>query len=302
MNIVRYIRNVCTYTRFELRNYILQAMKLEQVLDKLNSFEKNSFLKIINDIVSSNPKNIKEVDKILTSDTNRDLKNIDNIHVAKVFNLIQEEYAEYVNAEFLNTTSQLDILIDILIRDGNCIMKQDWFSRLYEAELKIIDKKIKELAKAFEEGVSDVDAQRKRDYRIYKACLLTAYRNDDERNLDRKITTDELSIILTLSNQLELSQEEIKLINYMIVPIVKQNIDAVINDLKNVGILFYSKKANTVYVADEVVRVLRKVRGKEVADKFFRRVLRALREPQINMICKKHGIDWRQPYDKKLRT
>lgn len=276
-------------------------MKLELILDKLNSFEKNSFLKIINDIVADEPKNLKEVNKILTADTNRDLKNIDNINVAKVFNLIQDEFAAYVGKEFVNTASQLDILTDIIIRDGNCIMKQDWFSRLYDIELKHIDKKIKELGKSFETEKTGFDLQRRRDYKIYKACLQTAYTNDDYNNSDRKITSDELSILLTLSNELELSQEEIKLINYMIVPVEKQPIDSVINDLKNFGVLFYSKKLNTVFVADEVVRVLRKIRGKEVADKFFRRVLRLFREPQINLICKKHNIDWRQSYHQKIK-
>jgi len=276
-------------------------MKLKLILDKLNSFEKNSFLKIINDIVADNPKNIKQVDKILSTDTGRDLKSMDNINVARVFNLVQDEFTEYVRDEFVNTTSQLDILTDIITRDGNCIMKQDWFSRLYDTELKNIDKKVKGLEKSFENDKSDIEEQRKRDYKVYRACLHTAYTNDDEYNADRKITTEEQSILLTLSNQLELSQEEIKLINYMIVPIQKQPIDSVINDLKNVGVLFYSKKHNTVYVADEIVRVLRKVRGKEVADKFFRRVLRLFREPQVNLICKKYNVDWRLPYDQKIK-
>lgn len=276
-------------------------MKLEQILDKLNSFEKNSFLKIINDIVVKNPKNIKDVDKILSADMNRNLKNIDNINVAKVFNLIQEEFSAQVREEFVNTASQLDILTDIITRDGNCIMKQDWFSRLYETELKNINKKVKDLEKSFEDNKSKIEVKRKRDYKIYKACLLTAYTNDDKLNSDRKITMDEQSILLTLSKQLELSQEEIKLINYMIVPILKQPIDTIINDLKNVGVLFYSKKNSTVFIADEVVRVLRKLRGKEVADKFFRRVLRQFREPQINLICKKHNINWRQSYDQKIK-
>lgn len=275
-------------------------MKLELILDKLNSFEKNSFLNII-DHIRKNPKNVEKVDKILDAETNPDLKNVDSINIAKVFNLIQDEFAEYVRKEFVNTASQLDILTDIIIRDGNCIMRQDWFSRLYDAELKKIEKKVKALEKSFESDKSGVDEQRKRDYKIYKECLQTAYLNDDEKQFDRKITEDELSILLTLSNQLELSQEEIKLINYIIVPIKKQLIDIVINELKNVGVLFCSKKHNTVYVADEVVRVLRKVRGKEIADKFFRRVLRLIREPQINLICKKHNIDWRQPYEQKIK-
>ena len=275
-------------------------MKLESILDKLNSFEKNSFLNIIDDI-RKNPKNVGKVDKILDAETNPDLKNVDSINIARVFDLLQDDFAEYVSKEFVKTTSQLDILTDILIRDGNCIMKQDWFSRLYDRELKKIETKKKVLEKSFENDKSNVEEQRQRDYKIYKECLQTAYLNDDKKQFDRKITEDELSILLTLSSQLELSQEEIKLINYMIIPIEKQAVTEVINDLKNVGVLFYSRKHNTVYVADEVVGVLRKVRGKEVADKFFRRVLRLFREPQINLICKKHNIDWRQPYAQKIK-
>ena len=86
----------------------------------------------------------------------------------------------------------------------------------------------------------------------------------------------------------------------MIIPLKKLPIDSLINDLKQIGVIFYSKKNNTVYVADELVRILRKVRGKEVADKFFRRVLRLLHEPQINLICKKHNIDWRLPLNQKI--
>ena len=265
-----------------------------------NSFEKNAFLKIIDSIIANSPKNAIEIEKIL-SDKSKELKNIDNINVAKVFILVEDEFAEYVKKEFANTTSQLDILTDIIIKDGNCIMKQDWLARLYENELKVIDKKLKVFQKIFDSDNSGIKEQRIRDYKIYKACLHTAYTNDLEANQDAKITTDEQSILLTLSQHLELSQEEIKLINHIIVPFKKLEIDTVINTLKNIGIIFYSKKNSTVYVADEVVRILRKVRGKEVADKFFRRVLRYLREPQVNLICKKHNIDWRLPLEQKIK-
>lgn len=275
-------------------------MKLEKILDTLNSFEKNAFLKIIDSIIANSPKNAIEIEKIL-SDKSKELKNIDNINVAKVFILVEDEFAEYVKKEFANTTSQLDILTDIIIKDGNCIMKQDWLARLYENELKVIDKKLKVFQKIFDSDNLGIKEQRIRDYKIYKACLHTAYTNDLEANQDAKITTDEQSILLTLSQHLELSQEEIKLINHIIVPFKKLEIDTVINTLKNIGIIFYSKKNSTVYVADEVVRILRKVRGKEVADKFFRRVLRYLREPQVNLICKKHNIDWRLPLEQKIK-
>jgi len=275
-------------------------MKLEKILDNLNSFEKNSFLKIIDGILASTPKHSKEIDLVL-SDTSRDLKNLDSINIVKVFNLIEDEFAEYLKTEFVNTSSQLDILSDIITRDGNCIMKQDWFTRLYEIKLKNLDKKLKTFEKSLKDEKSKIDDNRRRDYKIYKACLHTAYFNDIDNNQDTKVTTDEQTILITLSQQLGLSQEEIKLINYLIIPVKKLEINSVINDLKSIGVIFYSRRTSTIYVADEVVKILRKVRGKEIADKFFRRVLKLLRESQINLICKKYNIDRKFPIDQKIR-
>ncbi|MFD0931830.1 hypothetical protein ACFQ0R_04375 [Psychroflexus salinarum] len=105
-------------------------MKLEKILDRLNSIDKNNFIKVIDNIISQNPKNAKAIDKILSS-ADRGLKSVDNQNVSKVFSLTEDEFYEYLKSEFQDTSNQLDILIDILIRDGNCIIKQDWFSRLY---------------------------------------------------------------------------------------------------------------------------------------------------------------------------
>ena len=275
-------------------------MKLEKILDKLGSIEKNSFIKIIDNIISKNHKSIKEIDKILSS-ADKGLKSVDNQNISKIFALTSNDFSEYIKCEFQEVTSQLDILIDIIIRDGNCIIKQDWFSRLYEKEIKHLKNKIKGLNIEFENDKSELSVERKRDYKIYKSCLSTAYNNDLINNRDAKITSDELSIILTLSKQLELSQEEIKLINYSILPINKaDNIQNVINSLKNIGVIFYSKKENTIYVADEMVKLLRKLREKEVADKFFRRTLKLLREPVINQMGKKHNIDRKLNYSQKI--
>jgi len=274
-------------------------MKLEKILDKLGSLEKNSFIKIIDNIISKNPKNSKEVDEILSS-SNKGLKSVDNQNIAKVFALTSNEFQEHIKCEFQEITSQLDILIDIIIRDGNCIMKQDWFSRLYEIEIKQIKSRIKVLNADFENDKSELSETRKRDYRIYKSCLHTAYFNDQENNREAKITSDELSIILTLSKHLGLSQEEIKLINYSILPIKKLDIQDVIKGLKNIGVIFYSNKESTIYVADEMVRLLRKTRKKEIAEKFYRRTLKLLREPIINQISKDHNIDRKLTYSQKI--
>ena len=276
-------------------------MKLEKILENLNSLEKNSFLKIIDNIKSGTPKNNKEIDKIL-SDINYDLKNADSINIAKVFDLVSDEFAISVAAEFVNITSQLDIFIDILIKDGNNILKQDWLNILYEKELAKIKIRTQNIKEQLESENSDIDDQRKRDYNIYKACVETAYTNDVENNHDPKITNDELSILLTLSQQLELSQEGIKLINYLIIPPEKLQIDNVISMLKNIGVVFYSRKNNLIYVADEVVRVLRKIRKKQIADKYYHRVLKTLKEPQINLVCHKYNIDIKElNYETKIK-
>ncbi|MFT4802670.1 MAG: hypothetical protein ACI93N_002450 [Flavobacteriaceae bacterium] len=276
-------------------------MKLVKILDKLNSLEKNSFIKVIDGIIGNNPKNAKAVDKILSEVENTTLKSLDNVVISKIFNLVKNEYAQLVQSEFVNTSSQLDIITDLIIRDGNCIMKQDWFARLYETELKILTKKIKVLKSDLENPKSLVPELRKRDYLIYKSCVHTAFNNDIVNNREAKITDDELSILLTLSQQLELSQEETKLINYLILPVKKIEIENVISDLKNLGIVFFAKKSNTIYVADEIVRIIREIREKEIADKFFRRILRLMKDSQINLIARKHNIDRKFTIDQKIK-
>lgn len=284
---------------FVIPTNLLRFMKLEKILNNINSFEKNSFLKIIDTLIAAKPKNSKLIESVLT-DSNKDLKNVDSINIVNVFNLLEDEFAEYIKNEFLKTTSQLDILIDIISKDGCCIVRQDWFSRLYEKELLSLKSKLKSFEEEINNDKSEISEDRKRDYKIYFSCLRTAYFNDETNNQEKKITSDEHSILLTLAEQLSLSQEEIKLINYLILPVKKLEIDAVINELKSIGVIFYSKKNNTLYIADEVVRILRKIRGKEVGDKFFRRVLLLFREPQINLISRKHNIDKKLSIEEKI--
>lgn len=276
-------------------------MKLEKILGNLNSLEKNSFIKLIDNIVSNGPKNREIIDKIIAESDKSALKNLDNVVIAKLFQLVEEEFSALIRSEFLNTNSQLDILIDIIIRDGNCIMKQGWFGTLYELELKSLNEKIEVLNGDLENPKSELSDDRKRDYQIYKACVETAYYNDLANNREAKITGDELSILLTLSHKLELSQEEAKLINYLVIPAKKIQIEQVITDLRNIGVLFFSKKGNSVFVADEMVRVLRKIREKEIADKFFRRILRTLNIARINFVCRKHNIDRKLSKEQKIK-
>ena len=276
-------------------------MKLERILDNLNSLEKGAFIKIIDNIVTSKPKNIKEIEKIL-SNSDRIIKNVDNNNIAQIFHLIEDEIIHLIKSEFRKTTSQLDVVIDLIIQDGNSILNQEWFSRLYENEIKVLKSKIKQFQLDIEDEKSDLSIERKRDYRIYKSCLKTAYQNDSNNNQEHKITTDELSILIALSKELELSQDEVKLINYSVIEPKKIDTAQMIEQLRNIGLLFVSKKNNTLYISDEMVRVLRKVRKKDVADKFLRRVLKLFKDPQINLICKKHNVDRKLSIPEKIET
>lgn len=277
-------------------------MKLIDVLNEMNSFEKNSFLKILDNIISNEPREQKEIDKILSS-SNKGLKDTDLKNIVKIFTLLQKEFSEYIEDCLCNMESHIDFVSKILIRDGNTIMRYDWLSKLYDQEIDTHKKSILNLQKQLEDDSVDFDENRKRDYRIYKACVQSAYENDLLNNQEPKITADEQQILQTLANELSLSQNEQQLVNYMILPLVKHNLDDIINNLKNAGIVLFSKKTNTIYIPNEIVVILRHVKGREVADKHIRRVLRLLKDSQINLACKKHNIPIREiNIDEKIKA
>ncbi len=277
-------------------------MKLEKLLDKLNTIEKTSFSKIIDRIISDRPKNVREVDKILSSysDVNN-LRSLDSHLFAKVFGLVEEEYFDFLNYQINNSVSQLDILIDILIRDGNCIMSREWLGSLYQKELKKIKSKIKSLQSEIAGKDLLEVSPRIRDFLIYKNCVETAYNNDISANHDSKITSDEKSILNTLASNFDLSQEEIKLLNYSVLPLKTLDLDKIIDLLKSTGIILYSKKHLKIFTPDEFIRLLRKYRGKEVADKYSRRILRLLKDSEVNSIAKRHGIDRKLEKRQKIK-
>ena len=274
-------------------------MKLEKVLEKLNSLEKGQFLKIINNL-SSAEKNNPKLEAILSrADSN--LKNADALQVTQAFEALSDRFVDFIMEDYSKVASQLDILLNIITRDGNCIMRLDWFAKLYDDEIKKQKKAIESFNADVNADKPSMDSSRVRDYKVFASCLRTAYFNDEESNFTPKITPDEQSILDDLAKSLELSLDERTMIKYSVLGIKKANtIDDVVTELKEKGLVFLSKKNNIIYVADEIVSLARRIRGREVADKYFRRVLLQLKEPQINMICRKHGIDSKLPFNEKI--
>ena len=164
-------------------------MKLIKILDIVNQIEKSSFLKIIDNLSSELRTSDKEIDKIL-SECEGQIKNIDNVNIVKLFNLVKPQFKNLLDNKLQFNDFQLDILIDIMIRDGNSIMSRNWFNRLYSNEISNLKKHLKTFLPLLDEDNQEISPQRKRDYIIYKNCVKTAYENDELINREKIITKD----------------------------------------------------------------------------------------------------------------
>jgi hypothetical protein len=273
-------------------------MKLTKVFDQTNFQEKGSFYKILNNLVEKSKS--KDIEVIL-SNTNGQFKDIESENISKLFQIVIDDYRRFLETEIGSSISQLDILIDILIRDGNSILNDTWFEELYKRQLKKLNESSKEFIELLDSESKEIDDQRRRDYTIYRDCVRIAYSNDSSNNLDKKVTQDEYTILKTLSNRLELSNEEIRLIHYSIIPITIVEKDALIKLLRDLGIVLFSKKTSSIYVPDEIVKILRDLRGKSIADKYYRRLLGLFKDPTINLISKKHNISFKLDRDQKIK-
>lgn len=260
------------------------------MLSKVNQIEKISFLKILDKYSEENREKNPKIDKIL-SDSDNVLKKAEDTNIVQLFNLLRDEYTKHLKHGIKFSNFQIELVVDIFVRDGNQMMSRDWFDQLYKRSLKNLNNHIKVLKTQIENGKTDISPERKRDYIIFKNCVKTAYTNDIEINRDQHLSWEEKTILHTLSKSLDLSSEEEKAITYSIIPPEKYNVEDVINELKETGILFFNRKSNTIFIPDEIIYLLRKILEIELPFKYLRRILKHLKDPEINLIAKKHSID-----------
>jgi hypothetical protein len=275
-------------------------MRLIKILDIVNLIEKSSFLKILDGFCIELKKTTPQIDEIL-SEGEGQLKNIDNQNIVNLFNLLKEKYSARLDDRIKFSDCQLDILIDILTRDGNSMMSREWFLRLYNNEISKLQSDLKTFSSQLGSDKGDLDAHRKRDYLVYQSCVKIAYENDLKINRDKTLSWEEKTVLHTLSRSLELSNEEIRWITYTIVPLKKFKIDEIITELKESAIIFFNRRTNTIFVADEIVWLLRGILGFELPNKYLRRVLRHLPDTEINLISKKHNIDSKLKRNEKIQ-
>ncbi|MHA1657528.1 MAG: hypothetical protein ACTSUT_00175 [Promethearchaeota archaeon] len=276
-------------------------MRLIDVLDIVNQIEKSAFLKILDGFCSDLRKSKPKIDQILAEGEGQ-LKNVDDENIVNLYYLLIHKYKSHIQEKIKFSDYQLDILVDILIRDGNSIMSRDWFLKLYNKELSKLDSNIKNFDSQLSQKTNVMDLQRKRDYVVYKNCVKTGYENDLIRNREMHLSWEEKSILFTLATNLDLSNEEVRWIMHIIIPLQKYKIDDLINELKDKGIIFFNRKTNTIFVPDEINWLLREINGIELPNKYLRRILKNLSDPEINLIAKRHNVDRKLSRAKKITS
>ncbi len=206
-------------------------MKLLKVLSRINQIEKISFLKILDTFCAESRKITPQVDQILTQSANQ-LKNVDDANIVKLFNLLKDRYASHIEKRIKFSNYQLDIIIEIFVRDGNQMMSREWFNKLHNQAVANLKSNIKTILLQIDKENGDLSPQRKRDYTIYRDCVRTAYENDLTINRDQRLSWEEKSVLHTLSKSLGLSNEEERSIAFSVLPLGKHNVDDIIGELK----------------------------------------------------------------------
>jgi len=265
-------------------------MKLLKIINLTTQTEISKFYNILTAIIS-------EIDESVNLD-----KSTDAEHFVRTFNRpeIYKKYQSEIHKSIQNDVF-LDILSDIIVRDGNCIMSRDWFKTLVEKEIGLIKERMKFFKAILENKNRDIESKRIRDYRIFLNCTKTAFNNDISAGSDAKITSDEWTILFTLKNGLGLSSDEYRTLLYLAIgncELEKHDIDESIKKLRDNGIGFFKKSMQNIYIPDEIINMLREIKGISLAEKYTRRIIKCLDDKQINKIKKNHGIKEVERYEK----
>lgn len=259
-------------------------MKLRKVIELANQNEISRFYTKLNQIIA-------ETDNSVRLDSKADAEGFANSFSNQS---VKEKYEESLRRA-IRDDYYLDIAVDILIRDGNCIMTRDNFKNLYDTALIDADRKRTEFLAILQEGDKEISQDRLRDYRIYSACVEESLLNDiKERNTLSKISTDEITILSRLALELELSNMEAR--NLFLAQIGKEfstlsDIDNTIKRICAEGLGFFIKKPDArLFIPEEIVEMLMQIRGQKIEKKYTRRILSGMEDKMLNKVKKKHGV------------
>ncbi|WP_438863867.1 hypothetical protein [Neptunicella sp.] len=262
-------------------------MKLANILSTVNQVEKSKFINFLDRICTEAITHDKELALRINS-IDGQIKNASSGEITQLFNLVLPYFEKCVKEHLAMIGAQATLLTNILSRDGNSISRVSWIEALYTKEWKLINTRSKELQEIIQASSDDTFDESKR-LDIYYSCLKEAYTNDERNNRDAKITDDERGIINLLAKKLDITSDNKAAIEHLVSSIPKSGVQDSLNALREIGLLFISRKRQVVYVADEIVSLLNQMQGKELADKHLQRILRTFSDPELSNILKNHG-------------
>jgi hypothetical protein len=263
-------------------------MKLNQVLSLVNQVEKSKFItsldKLCLDAAKNNKALAKKIDNI-----DGQIKNASGSEITQLYFAVRDFYKVSVKEQILMNSAQINLLVNILSRDGNCVARISWIENLYAKEWNILQSLAKELQAEIKASDSDSPNDRSKALSIYHACMSEAYTNDTRNNRDSKITDDERGILNVLSAHLALTTDECAALEHLVDTIPKDGVLEALNILRDMGVVFISKKRQEVFVPDEIVELLNEIQGKDSADKHRLRLLRTFSDAELSNVLKAHG-------------
>jgi hypothetical protein len=263
-------------------------MKLNQVLSLVNQVEKSKFItsldKLCLDAAKNNKALAKKIDNI-----DGQIKNASGSEITQLYFAVRDFYKVSVKEQILMNSAQINLLVNILSRDGNCVARISWIESLYAKEWHILQSLAKELHAEIKASDSDSPNDRSKALSIFHACMSEAYTNDTRNNRDSKITDDERGILNVLSAHLSLTTDECAALEHLVDTIPKDGVLEALNILRDMGVVFISKKRQEVFVPDEIVELLNEIQGKDSADKHRLRLLRTFSDAELSNVLKAHG-------------
>jgi hypothetical protein len=263
-------------------------MKLANILSTINQVEKSKFInfldRICSDAISSDKELAKRVNNI-----EGQIKNASSSEITQLFSLVLPYFEKSVKEQLAMNGAQATLLVNILSRDGNSIARETWIETLYGKEWTLINTRSKELQFIIQQAKDDGDFDLSRRLDLYFSCLKEAYLNDEKINREAKITDDERGILNLLAKKLDITSDDKAATEHLVDSIPKSGVQDSLNALREIGLLFISRKRQIVYVPDEIVSMLNKMQGKELADKHLLRILRTFSDAELSNILKNHG-------------
>jgi hypothetical protein len=94
--------------------------------------------------------------------------------------------------------------------------------------------------------------------------------------------------MLTIAD-LGLTTDECAALEHLVDTIPKDGVLEALNILRDMGVVFISKKRQEVFVPDEIVELLNEIQGKDSADKHRLRLLRTFSDAELSNVLKAHG-------------